>query len=328
VADVLAVAAGQVRHPVALFVLVESDDWLEHAGRIAWTVPRHHGPPQAVTTRRFGISTHLFHDERLTREHLERIARHGFDTVEVFATRSHVDYRDDAAVAALAAWLHETGLALHAVHAPVVEAVRQGQRVGPFSTAAGDEARRKAAVAEIGAALAIAARVPFTTLVVHLGVPTGDARADDNQPAAARRSVEEVAALADAAGVQVALEVIPNALSTPDALVRLIDDAEDLDVGVCLDFGHAHLLGEVGDAIEALSGHLATTHVHATRGRSDEHLPPFEGTIDWDAAIMGTQKIGYDGVLMFEAAGQGSPDDVLRRLAAARTRLESLFFDF
>jgi sugar phosphate isomerase/epimerase len=99
-------------------------------------------------------------------------------------------------------------------------------------------------------------------------------------------------------------------------------------VGVCLDFGHAHLLGEVGDAIEALSGHLATTHVHDNRGRSDEHLPPFEGTIDWDAAIMGTQKIGYDGVLMFEAAGQGSPDDVLRRLAAARTRLESLFFDF
>ena len=43
-----------------------------------------------------------------------------------------------------------------------------------------------------------------------------------------------------------------------------------------------------------------TTHVHDNDGRHDDHLIPYAGTIDWDAAMMETQKIGYDGVLMFE----------------------------
>jgi sugar phosphate isomerase/epimerase len=281
-----------------------------------------------VSARRFGLSTHLFHDHRLTRDHLTRIARHGFDAVEVVATRSHFDYRDDAAVDALATWLRDTRLDLHAVHAPTAEATRHGQAVGPYSTASGDETRRKAAVAEAGAVLAIVRRLPFRYLVVHLGVPASGAVPGDNQPAAARRSLEEIGELAAQAGVRVALEVIPNALSSPDALVRLLDDADGLDAGICLDFGHAHLGGDLGEAIETLSGHLVTTHVHDNRGRHDDHLPPGSGTIDWDAAMMATQKIGYDDVLLFEVAAGGDPDDVLRRTVAARTRLASTLVTF
>jgi hypothetical protein len=54
-----------------------------------------------VVVARFGISSHLFHEARLDREHLVHIAAHGFEAVEVCATRSHFDYRDPAAVAAL-----------------------------------------------------------------------------------------------------------------------------------------------------------------------------------------------------------------------------------
>ena len=48
---------------------------------------------------RFGISTHLFHDRRLERDHLAQIASYGFEAIEVFATRTHFDYHDEAAVA-------------------------------------------------------------------------------------------------------------------------------------------------------------------------------------------------------------------------------------
>ena len=48
-----------------------------------------------VTDRRFGVSTHLFHEHRLTREHLVHIAAHGFEAVELFATRAHFDYHDE-----------------------------------------------------------------------------------------------------------------------------------------------------------------------------------------------------------------------------------------
>ena len=38
-----------------------------------------------------------YHAQRLPREHLAEVAAHGFDAVEIVATRSHVDYHDPAA---------------------------------------------------------------------------------------------------------------------------------------------------------------------------------------------------------------------------------------
>jgi sugar phosphate isomerase/epimerase len=282
-----------------------------------------------VAPTRFGISTHLVHEQTLTRDALGAIAEHGFQAIELFATRSHFDYRSEAAVDALAGWLADTGLRLHSVHAPIVEALRDGQWVGTFSNASSDESRRRAAVAEAEAALGVARRVPFEYLVVHLGVPDTNAGPTDNSPSAARRSVERIAELSKPLGVRVALELIPNALSGAAALSTLIEDAlEDFDIGACLDYGHGHLGGDLGDAIETLSGHIWTTHVHDNHGQQDEHLMPFAGTIDWDAAMMTTQKVGYDGVLMFEVAGSGDTRDTLRRAARARERLEQLLVVF
>jgi sugar phosphate isomerase/epimerase len=135
--------------------------------------------------------------------------------------------------------------------------------------------------------------------------------------------------MAGESGVRVAVEVIPNSLSTPERLVHLIEEQLDgLDVGICFDYGHANLMGDLAEAIETVSGHLWTTHVHDNRGREDEHLVPFMGTINWETAMMETQKIGYDGVLMLEVAGTGDPVDVLKRSAAARQRLERTFVTF
>jgi sugar phosphate isomerase/epimerase len=283
-----------------------------------------------LTDHHFGVSTHLFHETRLSREHLADIAGHGFDAVEVFATRAHFDYQDARAAAQLAEWLSDLSLSFHSMHAPIVDAIRGGRWIGSYSIAAGDETRRKAAVAEIAATLEVAATAPFKYLVVHLGIPDEQAAAaDDNQPGAARRSVEEIVGLASDAGVRVALEVMPNALSSAAAICHLIEEQFDgLDVGICLDYGHANLMGDLSDAIETVSGHLWTTHVHDNDGRTDDHRVPFAGRIDWDAAIMETQKIGYDGVLMFEVADTGDPIDVLKRTAKARERLEHMFVAF
>jgi sugar phosphate isomerase/epimerase len=274
--------------------------------------------------RHFGISTHLFHEQTLDREHLVHVAAQGFEAIEVFATRSHFDYRDDAAVSRLAEWLSDTGLALHSMHAPIVEAMRGGQWVGSYSIASSDEARRRVAVAEIEAALAVATRVPYRYLVVHVGMPSAEKiPPGDNQPSAATRSLEAIVEAASRMNVRVALEVIPNALSAPATLVHLIEEQlEGLDVGICLDVGHANLLGDVGEAFETVSGHLWTTHVHDNHGARDEHLVPYAGTIDWDLAMMVSQKVGYDGVLMFEVANTGDPIDVLKRAVKARERLE------
>jgi sugar phosphate isomerase/epimerase len=279
----------------------------------------------------FGISTHLFHEHRLSRDHLVHIAAHKLELVELFATRAHFDYKSPEAIAEVAEWLSDTRLTLHSIHAPIVERMNKGRWVGAFSNASSDESRRKLAVAEAQAALEVAVQIPFRYLVLHLGVPTSEQQnASDNQPAAARRSVEEIATAAARVNVRVAVEVIPNALSDAASLASLVEEQLDgLDVGVCLDYGHAHLMGDLGEAIEELSGHMWTTHVHDNHGKRDDHLLPYAGTIDWDAAMMETQKIGYEGVLMFEVSDTAAdPVDVLKRCAKARARLEKSFVTF
>jgi sugar phosphate isomerase/epimerase len=275
------------------------------------------------------MSTHLYHGQRLNRDHLLEIAGYGFEAVELFATRSHFDYHSPAAVANLQQWLADAGLELHGVHAPINESFVGGQW-GPAMTVASVEPERRAvAVTESEQALYIARRIPLHVLVVHLGFPRTQSTAPgDNSRDAARRSIEELQRLASPLGVRVAVEVIPNELSRAGSLVHFVEEDLDApDVGICLDFGHAHIDGDVLDAIETVSGHLITTHVHDNGGRNDDHLVPFEGTIDWPAAMTAVQKVGYDQTLLFEIAAHGAPKDTLAKAQKARQKLERLLAD-
>jgi sugar phosphate isomerase/epimerase len=273
---------------------------------------------------RFGISTHLYHDQKLDRSHLAQVAGYGFECVELFATRSHFDYRDPAAIAELTDWLKTTGLSLHSVHAPITDRFPAGDQWKPvFSIAATDAARRQAAVDEAAAALEVAKTIPFRLLVVHVGTPDTKAGAGDNNRGAATRSIEEICRLAEPLGVRVALEVIPNALSTPSSLVTMLERELEMPVaGICLDFGHAFLGGDVPDAIETVAEHLIATHVHDNHRRTDEHLVPYRGAINWDAALMSMQKIGYDDTYMMELANTGTPAAVLEDARKARHQFE------
>jgi sugar phosphate isomerase/epimerase len=272
---------------------------------------------------RFGISTHLYHEQKLDRSHLAQVAAHGFESIELFATRSHFDYRDQQAVAALAQWLDATGLRLHSVHAPITDRFGAGDKWLPtYSIAAADARKRQASVDEVAAALAIAKVIPFQVLVLHVGTPDSRAAAGDNNSAAAARSVEEICRVADPLGVRVALEVIPNALSTPAALVTVLERDPEPSAGICLDFGHAFLGGDLLDAIEIVGEHVIATHVHDNHRRNDDHLAPYLGAIDWDAALTSMLKIGFEGTYMMELASIGTPEAVLERARQAREQFE------
>lgn len=279
--------------------------------------------------KRFGVSTHLYHEQRLEKAHLLELAANGFDAVELFATRSHFDYHDEAAIRSLKDWLTEANLELHSVHAPITDVFANGRGQRNFSTALRDPDARKATLHEMAAALQIAKVVPFKFLIVHLGVPVAwKPGGDDNNRDAAIRSVEEIHGMAEAAGVTVALEVMGNALSTAPDLIEIIERSfEGADLGICMDVGHAHMLGDTADAIETASEYLITTHIHDNRQHSDDHLVPFQGNIDWAATVMAFEKIGYDGVLMYEVRNAESPTTVLAKAVSARNRLEALMMD-
>jgi sugar phosphate isomerase/epimerase len=221
-------------------------------------------------------------------------------------------------VADVQQWLAEAQVQLVSVHAPVLE----------MSLASADASEREAALAETERALHIARRIPFRTLVVHLGRPRAEGVRGGTNRDAARRSVDALAQLAAPLDVRIALEVIPNDLSRAESLAQLIDqDIERTNVGICLDLGHARLAGDVADAIELVSGHLAAMDVHDNRGRGDDHLVPVDGAIDWPSALTTVQKVGYDGALTLELSSRGATKDTLARARDARRRMESLMKD-
>lgn len=272
----------------------------------------------------FGVSTHLYVADRLDREHLVDIAAHGFEAVEVFAVRSHFDYRDRRAAIALAEWLDDTRLRFHSMHAPIARAYAKGTWRDGLSLASADQDRRKAAVDETRATLEVADVVQYSTLVLHCGVPEPYADRTDNHLASLVTSLEELSPLAEQRRVRLAVEVIPNELSAPSALVALVESEIEAELGICMDVGHARLMGDVVEAIETCSGHLFTTHLHDNRGKHDDHLVPGKGVIDWDGALVAFQKVGYDGVWMMELAAAADRRPVLEAAAKARERIEAL----
>ena len=278
-------------------------------------------------TPAFGVSTHLFHGRRLTREHLLTIGAHGFEKLEVCATRSHFDYHNPAMIGDLQQWLAESGLVLESVHAPVGERFAGGRWSQPYTLASADTEIRTRAVEEAERALHIARRIPYGILVTHLGVArTQPPTTTDNSRDGARRSIEALQEIGAPLGVRIAVEIIANELSQPGSLVHFVEDViEPAGVGICLDFGHAHIDGDLLDAIDTVSEHLIATHLHDNRGRRDDHLVPFDGSIDWAAALTAVQKVGYDGTLMFEVGANGSEQDTLKRAQRARGRFEQLW---
>jgi sugar phosphate isomerase/epimerase len=269
----------------------------------------------------FAVSTYLYRQRRLTRDQLKEVAAHGFTALELFAFRLHVDYHNDTVVADLQQWLAESGLELTSVHAPPIDT----------SLASAEAREREAALAETEHALHIARRIPFRNFVVHLGRPRSEGVAGGTNRDAARRSIDALALAAAPLGVRIALEVVPNDLSRPASLAEMLDrDIEHANVGICLDAGHArmeHPGGDVAEAIEMVSGHLFAVDLHDNRGRSDDHLVPFEGAIDWPSTLTTLQKVGYDGAVTFEPALRGTSKDTLARAREARRLLELLLKD-
>jgi sugar phosphate isomerase/epimerase len=215
------------------------------------------------------------------------------------------------------------------MHAPICDGFVDGIWGRAYSNASPQAPTREEAVAETVAAAEAARLLNAQSLVLHLGIPRGQPiPAGDNDPGALKRSLEPIAEACMERGVRLALEVIPNDLATPRALLDWLEGDLALgSTGVCLDFGHAHLVGGAPEAAEALGGHIITTHVHDNRGASDDHLLPFDGTVDWPLALMAMAKIGYSGPLIFELPDHGNADAVLGRLVGVRRRLQAILDD-
>ena len=235
------------------------------------------------------LSTYLFVSRRLTTELLGQIAEAGFEALEIFTTRSHFDYTAKQEVQAMAGFLAQHRLALASLHAPTsrdLSATREGG--APLSICEVERVRRIEAMDELKRVIDVAEDLPYSRLILHMGGPreTADPRKRD----AAFSSLEHLVLHAHHAGVTIAVENTTSEMGDPAYLRTFVDETRLAGLRFNFDIGHAHLADgpeaeRVGKAFEPLRELVVSAHIHDNHGEKDEHLLPYEGSVDWESAV-------------------------------------------
>jgi sugar phosphate isomerase/epimerase len=271
------------------------------------------------------LSTYLFSSQPLGRDHLAAVARAGIGAIELFSAGGHFNFRSDEHARELSNWLESTRVRLHSVHGPMDRNTGRGREGGaPISIAEPDKLRRIEAVDEMKWAMELSETVPFRYFVMHMG--NGREPLDQRHQDAAFNSLEYLVVFAKQRGLTIALENTPGELAAPEALADFLRQTRLRELGLCFDLGHAHLGEGIAGSFDCMRERVVTTHVHDNRGEFDDHLVPFEGAIDWPAAVRALRSAPMDLPLVFELkepAGGGS-GAVLDRATAAFERLEKL----
>jgi sugar phosphate isomerase/epimerase len=311
-----------------------------------------------------GLSTHVFFQHRLHPGLLDALAAAGARTIEVFAARHHFDYTDAPAVRETAAWFRSNDVRA-VLHQPIYvseggrdfsseDSAQWSRHVAPnLNLIAAEKSHRIAAMDEVKRALESAEQVPFTAIVLDLGLK--DAAWDESALERSLTAIEHLKAFAAPLGVRLLLQNMQNEVATPDHLLTIIKTGHFDSVGVCLDVGHLHLAQDlstaseagapsmaalspwvgsdsgVGVAIELLGPRISQVHLHDNHGAfahisemKDEHLWPGSGTIDWPAVFSALTILPAATPAILEVASDRDEpaESVTRKAEAAFRALE------
>ena len=275
------------------------------------------------------LSTYLLVSKKLTPELVSQIAAAGFNGVEVFCSRGHFDYGSKTEIRALAISLDVHRMALASLHAPTSRDVSANRESGiPLSVCEVERVRRIEAMDEFKRAIDVAEELRFPRMVLHMGGSreTADPRKRD----AAFSTLEHLILHAKHAGVTLAVENTTSEMSEPSYLRAFVDETRLTGLRFNFDIGHAHLAD--GPAEERITKSFAplrdltvSLHLHDNRGEKDEHLPPYEGSIDWATAIPVVKSAPEKELpIVLELKEKTGPDapGVAEQLSAARAALD------
>jgi sugar phosphate isomerase/epimerase len=278
------------------------------------------------------LSTYTFISRKVTRELLGQVAGAAFHGVEIFCSRSHFDYNSKAEIQEIGRALADNRLKLASLHAPTsrdLSATREGGQ--PLSICEVERVRRIEAMDELKRAIDVAEELPFARMIFHMGGPreTANPRKRD----AAFGSLEHLMLHARHLGVTICLENTTSEMGAPSYLRSFVDETRLSDLRFNFDIGHAHLADgaeadRVAESFAPLCDLVGSVHVHDNHGEKDEHLPPYEGSIDWQSAIklLKTTPAGENLQLMLELKEKVGPDapSTQGQLAIARKSLDRL----
>lgn len=89
--------------------------------------------------------------------------------------------------------------------------------------------------------------------------------------------------------------------SDVEDLCQICEDFASPALGICWDFGHAHLMKhDEAQMIRTAGKYIRATHIHNNYQMVDEHALPTVGTINWQTVMNALKDCGYDGYLTQE----------------------------
>jgi len=166
-------------------------------------------------------------------------------------------------------------------------------------------------------------------MVVHNLMPQ---KRIDTDPAYVRSVNREfltrLCAYAKDYGVTVCLENMPfpsQSLARPHQTLELVRELNLDNLRVCLDTGHAAVLGRSpADAVRLIGKDLLwALHVHDTDGLRDRHWLIGDGVIDWKDFGNALSEIGFDGCFSIESVLTKNASPELRHAELTRLYTES-----
>jgi sugar phosphate isomerase/epimerase len=266
-----------------------------------------------------GISTGCFYRTPIL-EALPLVRDGGFTLIEVCSFPAHLDYHERDQVEAAARLMRSLGIEANSMHAPFA---------ADIDISSHDPAQREHSLRELLFATEAAAMLGCRYLVLHPG-PEQEGRPSPEEwywrMKHAADSLNAVATRCRELGLTLLLEnMLPHLLfGHCSDMLWLLGAIRETNVGTCLDTGHASLSGDLSTVVHKLSGHLRMLHANDNRGDRDDHLSPGEGNIDWLSLVCQLIKWRFQGPLILELAGHGSPGEIMERARKARGFLSDL----
>jgi sugar phosphate isomerase/epimerase len=265
----------------------------------------------------------------LTPELLGQISEAGFQGVEIFCTRSHFEYATKAEVCAMAGALEAHKLQLVSLHGPTSRDLSAMRESGtPLSICEVERVRRIEAMDELKRVIDVADDLPYERLILHMGGPreTADPRKRD----AAFSTLEHLVLHAHHAGVTICMENTTSEMGDPAYLRAFVDETRLTGLRFNFDIGHAHLAElpeeeRIERSFTPLRELVSAVHLHDNHGDKDEHLPPFDGSINWPSAIKTLQSAPQTSLPLVlelkEKTGPEAPSSA-EQLSAARKAMD------
>jgi sugar phosphate isomerase/epimerase len=252
-----------------------------------------------------GISTGCFYRTPIL-NCLEPIRASGFAMIEVCSFPAHLDYHNAAAVREAAERIRQLDLEAYSLHAPFAD----GIDITSF-----DEGQRNGSIEEILRAAEAAATLKTRYFVIHPGPEHGWFAEGERfrRMENAARSLNRISHACKEMGVGLILEnMLPHlTIGQVRDLLWVLGAMERIDVGICLDTGHAFLSGDLYHVVHKLSGHLRMIHASDNHGGRDDHLPPGDGKIGWERLLRQLDRSHFRGAMILEIAGGHDPAEVL-----------------